>query len=161
MFAPIKRVNPWSADRPTDSNATQPPARRIIGLPAGNCGRLLLYALLLNCALAVPLFAQQVPVVEKTLANGMKLLLVARHDDPGAGDAFEKGPRGKELPSPGPLGDIAAHGDERRIEPAQVGQELTDERRVLAAEVQIRDVGNAPHDPFRLKRGSQCLAFVV
>ncbi|MBP9901766.1 MAG: insulinase family protein [Verrucomicrobia bacterium] len=82
MFAPIKRVNPWSADRPTDSNATQPPARRIIGLPAGNCGRLLLYALLLNCALAVPLFAQQVPVVEKTLANGMKLLLVARHDDP-------------------------------------------------------------------------------
>jgi predicted Zn-dependent peptidase len=28
------------------------------------------------------LFAQQVPVIEKTLANGMKLLLVERHDDP-------------------------------------------------------------------------------
>lgn len=28
------------------------------------------------------LFAQQVPVVEKTLANGMRLLLVERHDDP-------------------------------------------------------------------------------
>ncbi len=28
------------------------------------------------------LFAQQVPVVEKTLSNGMKLLLVERHDDP-------------------------------------------------------------------------------
>lgn len=32
--------------------------------------------------LATPLFAQQVPVVEKTLSNGMKLLMVARHDDP-------------------------------------------------------------------------------
>ncbi|MSU57771.1 MAG: insulinase family protein [Pedosphaera sp.] len=33
--------------------------------------------------LAAPLLvAQQVPVVEKTLSNGMKLLLVARHDDP-------------------------------------------------------------------------------
>jgi predicted Zn-dependent peptidase len=28
------------------------------------------------------LFAQQVPVIEKTLSNGMKLLLVERHDDP-------------------------------------------------------------------------------
>jgi predicted Zn-dependent peptidase len=28
------------------------------------------------------LWAQQVPVIEKTLANGMKLLLVERHDDP-------------------------------------------------------------------------------
>src|SRR5512147_2675047 len=31
---------------------------------------------------AWPLSAQQVPVVEKTLSNGMKLLLVDRHDDP-------------------------------------------------------------------------------
>lgn len=29
-----------------------------------------------------PLFAQQVPVLEKTLSNGMRLLLVERHDDP-------------------------------------------------------------------------------
>ena len=29
-----------------------------------------------------PLFAQKVPVIEKTLSNGMKLLLVERHDDP-------------------------------------------------------------------------------
>ena len=29
-----------------------------------------------------PLFAQQVPVIEKTLSNGMKLLMVERHDDP-------------------------------------------------------------------------------
>jgi predicted Zn-dependent peptidase len=29
-----------------------------------------------------PLLAQKVPVVEKTLANGLKLLLVERHDDP-------------------------------------------------------------------------------
>jgi len=40
------------------------------------------------CLLAVawfsarPLLAQQVPVVEKTLSNGMRLLLVERHDDP-------------------------------------------------------------------------------
>ena len=31
---------------------------------------------------ASPLFAQKVPVIEKTLSNGMKLLLVERHDDP-------------------------------------------------------------------------------
>lgn len=41
-----------------------------------------LRVLLLNCALAAPLLAQQVPVVEKTLSNGMRLLLVERHDDP-------------------------------------------------------------------------------
>jgi len=34
------------------------------------------------CLTSLPLFAQKVPVVEKTLANGMKLLLVERHDDP-------------------------------------------------------------------------------
>ena len=45
-------------------------------------GFLLLRVLLLNCALAAPLLAQQVPVVEKTLSNGMRLLLVERHDDP-------------------------------------------------------------------------------
>ncbi len=34
------------------------------------------------CLTALPLFAQKVPVIEKTLANGMKLLMVERHDDP-------------------------------------------------------------------------------
>jgi len=34
------------------------------------------------CLSALPVFAQKVPVVEKTLSNGMKLLMVARHDDP-------------------------------------------------------------------------------
>lgn len=38
--------------------------------------------LLALCLTALPLFAQQVPVIEKTLSNGMKLLMVARHDDP-------------------------------------------------------------------------------
>src|SRR5690606_27071248 len=37
---------------------------------------------LLLALAALPLWAQQVPVIEKTLANGMKLLLVERHDDP-------------------------------------------------------------------------------
>ena len=37
---------------------------------------------LLYCAVALPLRAQKVPVVEKTLANGMRLLLVERHDEP-------------------------------------------------------------------------------
>jgi len=40
----------------------------------------LMFGLLL--ALAAPASAQKVPVVEKTLANGMKLLLVERHDEP-------------------------------------------------------------------------------
>ena len=31
---------------------------------------------------AAPLAAQDIPIVEKTLSNGMKLLLVERHDDP-------------------------------------------------------------------------------
>ena len=39
-------------------------------------------ALVLSLACAAPLCAQKVPVIEKTLSNGMKLLLVERHDDP-------------------------------------------------------------------------------
>ena len=39
-------------------------------------------AVLWLCVAILPLPAQQVPVVEKTLPNGMKLLLVDRHDDP-------------------------------------------------------------------------------
>jgi predicted Zn-dependent peptidase len=34
------------------------------------------------CALALPSHAQKVPVVEKILSNGMRLLLVERHDEP-------------------------------------------------------------------------------
>ena len=37
---------------------------------------------LLTLALARPLAAQQVPVIEKTLPNGMRLLLVQRNDEP-------------------------------------------------------------------------------
>jgi predicted Zn-dependent peptidase len=33
-------------------------------------------------ALMPPAFAQQVPVIEKTLSNGMRLLMVERHDEP-------------------------------------------------------------------------------
>jgi predicted Zn-dependent peptidase len=45
------------------------------------CGRIL-FALILIWQWALPLPAQQVPVVEKTLPNGMRLLLVERHDEP-------------------------------------------------------------------------------
>src|ERR1035438_3866546 len=45
------------------------------------CGRIL-FALVLLWHWALPLVAQQVPVVEKTLPNGMRLLLVERHDEP-------------------------------------------------------------------------------
>jgi len=38
--------------------------------------------LLLQWVLVAPLRAQKVPVVEKELANGMRLLLVERHDEP-------------------------------------------------------------------------------
>lgn len=38
--------------------------------------------LLLQGALLLPLQAQQVPVIEKQLANGIRLLLVERHDEP-------------------------------------------------------------------------------
>jgi predicted Zn-dependent peptidase len=40
--------------------------------------------LILTSSLAVlqPLFAQQVPVIEKTLSNGARLLLIERHDEP-------------------------------------------------------------------------------
>lgn len=43
--------------------------------------RLLFQPLLWACA-ALPAFAQQIPVVEKTLPNGFKLLLVERHESP-------------------------------------------------------------------------------
>ena len=42
----------------------------------------LLPVLLLSVLLAFPARAQKVPVIERTLANGMKLLMVERHDDP-------------------------------------------------------------------------------
>jgi predicted Zn-dependent peptidase len=37
---------------------------------------------LLFCFVALPILAQKVPVVEKHLSNGMRLLLVERHDEP-------------------------------------------------------------------------------
>src|SRR5213592_3908212 len=42
------------------------------------------YSLILLFALlaALPLGAQKVPVVEKQLSNGMRLLMVERHDEP-------------------------------------------------------------------------------
>src|SRR6516162_9808842 len=40
------------------------------------------FLVLLLCALAPLLRAQQVPVVEKNLDNGMRLLMVVRHDEP-------------------------------------------------------------------------------
>jgi len=46
------------------------------------CKKILPLAVSLLCASTVPLGAQKVPVVEKTLANGMRLLLVERHDEP-------------------------------------------------------------------------------
>ena len=45
------------------------------------CGRIL-FALVLLLHWAPPLAAQKVPVVEKALPNGMRLLLVERHDEP-------------------------------------------------------------------------------
>ncbi|MBK9967484.1 MAG: insulinase family protein [Holophagales bacterium] len=42
----------------------------------------ILAALLATAAAAAPLYAQDIPVVERTLPNGMKLLMVARHDQP-------------------------------------------------------------------------------
>ncbi len=50
-------------------------------MPAKLSFRFLLGAAGLCCAV-LPLGAQQVPVLEKSLSNGMKLLMVARHDDP-------------------------------------------------------------------------------
>ena len=41
-----------------------------------------LFALVLLLPWALPLAAQKVPVVEKDLGNGMRLLLVERHDEP-------------------------------------------------------------------------------
>src|SRR4249920_4041439 len=47
-----------------------------------NCQAYGFGVLLLLGFTSLPLFAQKVPVVEKTLSNGMKLLLVERHDEP-------------------------------------------------------------------------------
>src|SRR6266576_4389573 len=44
--------------------------------------KLFALALVLHCALPSLLHAQKVPVVEKQLANGMRLLMVERHDEP-------------------------------------------------------------------------------
>jgi predicted Zn-dependent peptidase len=52
-------------------------------MPAKNKTTLTVFSIaIIQLALAATLSAQQVPVVEKTLSNGMNLLLVERHDDP-------------------------------------------------------------------------------
>jgi predicted Zn-dependent peptidase len=48
----------------------------------GNRKKLLLIGVFLQGALLLPLWAQKVPVVERELANGMKLLMLERHDEP-------------------------------------------------------------------------------
>jgi predicted Zn-dependent peptidase len=53
-----------------------------IRLRGSSSGLFLWLALLSLCAVAFPLRAQKVPVVEKQLSNGMRLLLVERHDEP-------------------------------------------------------------------------------
>src|ERR1051325_6985219 len=45
-------------------------------------GGFFLAAIFVGLFFSTSLPAQQVPVVEKTLSNGMRLLLVERHDDP-------------------------------------------------------------------------------
>ena len=45
-------------------------------------GKLLALFLILPATFALPLAAQKVPVTETTLSNGMRLLLVERHDSP-------------------------------------------------------------------------------
>jgi predicted Zn-dependent peptidase len=42
----------------------------------------LVLLVLLPAALALPLRAQKVPVIEKTLSNGLRVLMVERHDEP-------------------------------------------------------------------------------
>src|SRR6266853_4735389 len=55
-------------------------ARSII--PPLSSALTLVLVLLLQCAMLLPVQAQKVPVVEKQLSNGMRLLLVERHDEP-------------------------------------------------------------------------------
>jgi predicted Zn-dependent peptidase len=45
-------------------------------------GRTLAALLTAAASVAAPLSAQEIPVVERTLSNGMKVLMVARHDQP-------------------------------------------------------------------------------
>src|SRR5438874_7418868 len=52
------------------------------GWPFVVTGRAFLFIFLLCSLLVLPLHAQKVPVVGKNLANGMRLLLVERHDEP-------------------------------------------------------------------------------
>src|SRR5579885_366317 len=55
--------------------------QRFLGM-TGRPARFLAALLLLSAVSLTPLHAQQVPVIEKTLPNGMKLLMVERHDEP-------------------------------------------------------------------------------
>lgn len=57
--------------------------KRFSRLRAGCGGKKIPILILISlCAAALPLRAQKVPVVEKDLANGMRVLLVERHDEP-------------------------------------------------------------------------------
>ena len=55
--------------------------QRISGV-TGRAGKFLAVLLLLQSISTARLHAQQVPVVEKTLSNGMRVLMLERHDEP-------------------------------------------------------------------------------
>src|SRR5580698_9722124 len=50
--------------------------------PGGQGGRILVLLAMAQALWAAPLFAQKVPVKEVILDNGMRLLMVERHDEP-------------------------------------------------------------------------------
>jgi predicted Zn-dependent peptidase len=52
------------------------------GKPAGSHQKRAFAALLGGFTLVLSVAAQQVPITEHTLSNGMKVLLLERHDDP-------------------------------------------------------------------------------
>src|SRR6185437_6076170 len=71
-------LNEWLAGRqPLRARGVRSPFSRI---RHGSQG--VFHTAILLCAIAVTARAQQVPVVEKTLNNGMRLLMVERHDEP-------------------------------------------------------------------------------
>src|SRR4029079_18001037 len=72
-------------------------------------------------------------------------VVVARDDEGGRGHAVEERPRGAELAGAGPLGEVAAHRDQRRALRGQVEDDALHDRGIFLAEVQVREMRDGFH----------------
>src|SRR5690606_34202711 len=93
----------------------------------------------------LPVFAER-PKESPDGPPGAGDVVIARHDDEGRGKLGEESAGLFELCDGGPLGEIAADGDEAWPHAVEVFEQRIDDRGVDAVEVEVGDVRDGPQD---------------